>query len=210
MKPFAIDIDDVLAKFADAMWRCLCARYDNVKPVAQWDTFLWADINGVSYEDFISHIISDNLLTDCLPIPGAVRAMQNIQRAGHPIVLITARGYHPEAYELTKAWLVRHEIPFDDLIIVPSGKTKAEAAIGKYPKGFAFMIDDNADNLDHMREAGLVSNPILIDQPWNQSRNDFKMGASRFKTISDFVFSLKNAAEREVRPPFERNYSMVY
>jgi FMN phosphatase YigB (HAD superfamily) len=209
MKPFAIDLDDVLARFADAIHRSLCNRYPNIKPVAQWNTFLWSDINGVPYEDFVQAMIDDGLLTSCVPVPGAVTAMQIIHASGFPIVIITARGYHPDAYALTHAWLTLHGIPFDDLIIVPKGQTKAQAAQHKYPKGFIYMIDDNAENLDHMREAGLVSNPILIDQPWNQDRRDFKVGSSRFKTISDFVFSLKNAAHREASAPFERNYSMV-
>lgn len=210
MKPFAVDIDDVLARFADAAYQSLCARYPNIKPVSQWHTFFWADINNVPYDDFVSMLIEDGLLTSCVPLPGAVLAMQSIHASGTPLVLITARGYHPDGYALTHAWLKHHGIPFDDLIIVPKGMTKAQAAIGKYPKGFIYMIDDNAENLDHMREAGLVSNPILIDQPWNQDRKEFKMGASRFKTISDFVFSLRLAAGREDRVPLERNYSMVY
>lgn len=210
MKPFAVDIDDVLAWFAAAVHKSLCTRYQNIKPVAQWNSFLWSDINDISYDDFIQMMIDDNLLTDCIPVPGAVLAMQKIHASGTPLVLITARGYHPQAYELTHAWLTHHGIPFDDLIIVPKGQTKAQAAMSKYPKGFVYMIDDNADNLDHMRDAGLVSNTILIDQPWNQDRKDFKMGSSRFRTISDFVFSLQYAAGREDRPPLERNFSAIY
>lgn len=210
MKPFAVDIDDVLARFAEAVHKALCARYPNIKPVSQWNTFLWSDINDVPYDDFVRVMIEDKLLTECVPVPGAVLAMQKIRASGATIVLITARGYHPMGYELTHAWLTHHGIPFDDLIIVPKGQTKAQAAVGKYPKGFLYMIDDNADNLDHMRDAGLLSNPILIDQPWNQDRKDFKIGASRFKTISDFVFSLEYAAGRENRAPLERNFSAVY
>lgn len=210
MKPFAIDIDDVLARFADAIHRSLCTRYPNIKPVAQWNSFLWAEINNIPYDDFIQMMIDDNLLATCVPVPGAAHAMQSIRDSGASLVLITARGYHPQGYELTQAWLNHHGIPFDDLIVVPNGLNKAQAAIGKYPKGFTYMIDDNADNLDHMRDAGLVSNPILIDQPWNQERKDFKMGSSRFKTLSDFVFSLQYAAGRASRPELERNYSAVY
>jgi uncharacterized HAD superfamily protein len=210
MKPFGIDIDDVLAKFAPKMHACLNSRYPGIKPVSEWDTFFWSEINGIPYDSFIQHIIEDDLLTTCEAIPSAVRAMNTIRDSGHQIVLITSRGYHPRAYELTHAWLTRNNIPFDDLVIVPAKHTKAQATIGKYPKGFMYMIDDNADNLDDMKEAGLVTNTILIDQPWNQSRKDYKAGISRFQTLSDFVFALKQPALRDNHEPVEQVYRTVY
>lgn len=210
MKPFAVDIDDVLAKFAEAVHKALTARYPLVKPVAQWNSFLWADVNSIPYDDFVQLMIDDNLLATCLPVPGAVRAMQRIRESGTALVLITARGYHPQGYELTHDWLQHHKIPFDDLIIVPKGMSKAQASIGKYPKGFSYMIDDNAENLDHMRNAGLVNNTVLIDQPWNHDRKDYRIGSNRFKTLSDFVFSLQYAAGRENRETSDRNYSVAY
>lgn len=210
MKPFGIDIDDVLARFAPKMFECLNMRYPGIKPVDQWDTFFWSEINGIPYDSFIQHIIEDDLLTTCEAIPSAVRAMKSIKDSGHQIVLITSRGYHPQAYEMTLAWLKANDIPFDDLVIVPARQTKAQATIHKYPKGFMYMVDDNAQNLDDMKEAGLVANTILIDQPWNQSRKDYKAGVSRFKTLSDFVFALKQPAVREDYQPMEPSFRTVY
>jgi uncharacterized HAD superfamily protein len=210
MKPFGIDIDDVLARFAPKMFDCLNKRYPGIKPVEEWDTFFWSEINGIPYDSFIQHIIEDDLLTTCEAIPSAVSAMKRIKDSGHQIVLITSRGYHPQAYALTHAWLTANGIPFDDLIIVPARQTKAQATIHKYPNGFMYMVDDNADNLDHMKEAGLVSNTILIDQPWNQSRKDYKAGVSRFKSLSDFVLALKKPAFRVEHEPQETAYRVVY
>lgn len=191
MKPFAVDIDDVIALFAQAIYPAMTSRYQNVKPVAEWHSFRFSDVNNIPYDAFIQAMIDDDLLSNCHPVTSAIEAMKQIHASGTPIVLITARGYHAQAYALTAAWLAKHDIPYDDLIIVPKGLNKAEASKDKYPKGFIYMIDDNPDNLDDMREAGLVTNTILIDQPWNQDRKDFKIGASRFKSLWDFVQSLK-------------------
>jgi uncharacterized HAD superfamily protein len=209
MKPFAIDIDDVLADLSTAMYPSLKLRYPSVRPVEHWSIFNLSKLFSIPYEGFLQAIVEDKLLENAQPLPGACRAMEQIHQSGHPIVLITSRGFHFDALRVTQEWLARHRIPYDDLIIVPHGMTKAQAAIGKYPKGFLYMIDDSFENLDAMKNAGLVRYPILINQPWNASRKDYAMGGSRFSSLMSFVNNLKKEAFRYERQPFCRDMSMA-
>ena len=182
MKPFAIDIDDVLADLSSGLYQSLKQRYPQMGPISSWSSYSFISDYNISQDDFLQHIIDDGLLASILPLEGAQEAMTALKRAGHHLVMITSRGYHPKAYEVTESWLSKHDIPCDDLIIVPAGMTKDQAAKPHYPKGFHLMMDDHAKNLIDMDKAGLIDNHALIDMPWNQSFDDYRMGKNRFKT----------------------------
>ncbi|WP_338924214.1 hypothetical protein V0M98_39020 (plasmid) [Pseudomonas silesiensis] len=195
MKPIAIDVDDVIAELKHALYASLKKRYPNVEEPSQWSRF---DIHvryGIPIKEFLSIILEDNLLATIPMVRGALKAMHALKDSGRPLVLITSRGYAPPA--ITNAWLNAQGAPYDDLIIVPEGKTKAEAAITRYPEGFLYMIDDYPKNLDDMKSAGLVKNTVLIDQPWNQHRQDYRAGVSRFDSLESFVMSLQRENFKE-------------
>ena len=197
MKPYGVDIDDVLADFSAMLSASLMRRYPNALPHQYWDSFDVCTSFSIDYENFLQHIIDDEIIERCLPFDHAKKAMDQLYACGAEIVLITSRGYHPVAQELTKAWLTKHGIPHSDLIIVPHGQTKAEASIHQYPKGFQAMIDDLPKNLDDMQRAGLTSQPVLITRPWNKDRTDFRLGANRFNSVLDYVNHLKKSYRRD-------------
>lgn len=201
-KPFAVDIDDVLGHLGESLNASLNAMTGRSVPFHHWSHFRFFEFYGIEIEQFLSRIIDEKLLTEMPPCAGAQRALASIREAGSDVVLITARGYHPQAESVTLEWLERHGMHFDDLIIVPEGQSKGEIAQKRYPKGFAVMIDDNANNLDSMKSFGLVQMTVLVDQPWNQSRNDYRHGVNRFSGIYQYVESLKQQAAQPLRREF--------
>lgn len=190
-KPFAVDIDDVLGYLGQLLNASLNTMTDRSVPFEHWSHFRFFEFYGIGVEQFLNHIIDEQLLTTMLPCEGAQQALAAIQQAGSDVVLITARGYHPQAEAVTLEWLDRHGMPFDDLIVVPEGQSKGEVAKRHYPKGFSVMIDDNASNLDSMKSFGLVQQTVLVDQPWNRSRVDYRHGVNRFSGLHQFIESLK-------------------
>ena len=194
MKPFAIDLDDVIGVLKNALYTSLSTRFPHVRPPEFWTSFSLVDLYGITLKQFLDAIVDDGLLSSMPVAAGALEALNAIKDSGIPIVIITSRGYHPDAYAVTKAWLELNCVPYDDLIIVPEGMTKAQAAADRYPSGFLYMIDDYPKNLDDMRAAGLVSRTILISQPWNRTRSDYKQGVSRFDSINGFITQLKEHA----------------
>ena len=190
MKYCAIDIDDVLGPFSAVLNPALNKTFNRKIPVESWVNFNMTPLYGITSEQFFEVIIKQDLLSQMVPYPDTRRALQRLRDEGYHIVLITSRGYHPDALALTLAWLKVHDLPFDDLIIKPEGITKAEAAKDRYPKGFEFMVDDFESNLDHMKEAGMARTLILIDQPWNKARSDYQFGKNRFKSLGQFVEKL--------------------
>lgn len=195
MKPIALDLDDVVVELKYALCASLQKRFPHVENCEKWERFDIYNTYDIPVEEFLSIILEDNLLTEAPMVKGALAAMQALKDTGRPLVLITSRGYAPA--HLTSNWLKEHGAPHDDVVIVPEGKSKAEAAMARYPDGFLYMIDDLPKNLDDMKLAGLVKYTILIDQPWNQHRHDFKDGVSRFKSLESFVTSLQKENFRE-------------
>ena len=71
--------------------------------------------------------------------------------------------YRPEKfYEVTKSWMVLHEIPFDDLILVPARSEKLRVA---EQTGCVAFIDDNQSVCEGLRDMGLVVGQTA--RPWN-------------------------------------------
>lgn len=190
MKYCAIDIDDVLGSLSAVLNPALNQAFNRNIPVESWLSFCMFPLYDITIEQFFDVIINQNLLNKMLPYPDTRRALQRLRDEGYKVVLITSRGYHPDALELTLAWLKAHDLPFHDLIVKPEGITKAQAAKIKYPDGFVFIVDDFDSNLDHMKEDGMARESILIDQPWNRTRADYQFGKNRFKSLGQFVEKL--------------------
>lgn len=62
------------------------------------------------------------------PMPGAVKAMQQLKESGHTLIIYSARTW--AEYELTVDWLKKHEVVYDQLIL---GKPQGD-----------YWIDDRA------------------------------------------------------------------
>ncbi|MBD8089297.1 hypothetical protein IFT48_04820 [Pseudomonas fluorescens] len=187
MKYCAIDMDDVLGSFSAVLCPALNQAFKRKLSVDNWLNFNMTGLYGITFEQFFDVIISQDLLSKMVPYPDTRRALSRLRDAGYIIVLITSRGYHPDALALTQAWLKAHDLAYDHLIIKPEGLSKAQAAKPYYPQGFEFVVDDFDENLDHMREAGMAKELILIDQPWNRARKDFETGHNRYASLGKFV-----------------------
>jgi len=196
-KPFAVDIDDVLGHLGESLNASLNAMTGRAVPFHHWNHFRFFEFYNIDVQTFLKRIIDEKLLSTMPPCVGAPEALKAIREAGADVVLITARGYHPEVESVTVEWLERHGMHFDDLIVVPEGQSKGEVARRRYPKGFEVMIDDNAGNLDSMKSHGLVQNTILVDKPWNHSRHDYRHGINRFKGVAHYVEALKHQHRRD-------------
>lgn len=187
MKFCAIDIDDVLGSFSAVLNPALNRTFKRNVSVEQWTDFVMTAHYDISHQQFHDVIIDQDLLSSIVPYTGTKRALTLLRQAGLGVVLITSRGYHPRGLEVTKAWLTKHDLPYDDLIIKPEGMTKAQAAAEKYPGGFAFMVDDYEPNLDQMGFAGMARELALIDEPWNRANQDFAWGKNRYSSLEQFV-----------------------
>jgi 5'(3')-deoxyribonucleotidase len=190
LKPFAIDLDDVIGPLSAVLCPALNKLSGISMSVSDWHRYDIYNHYGVGYDKFIECIIRNQLLANMPICPTAVDALKAIRDSGRRVVVMTSRGYHPGAREITHDWLACNGAVIDDLIIVPDGMSKGATARLHYPQGFEVMIDDHATNLDSMVEHEMALSTVLIDRPWNKYREDYLFGENRFENLGAYVSSL--------------------
>jgi len=117
----------------------------------------------VPYEDMNNFFVEnvEHLFTVPQPMPGVKKALEIIRRE-HQVYLVTAR--RPEEEEITRKWLVAHEIPFDELMMVGD---RRKWDVCKEHK-LEMFIEDYAGNAIGIAQAGL---PVIIfDAPYNRDQ----------------------------------------
>lgn len=113
------------------------------------------------------------------PMHGTVRLLQLLKQAGHDIVILSGRSI--EAEELTRAWLSRHGVPHDEVLLRSAddlrsnGESKAarlqEWLTANEEAMAALMLDDWPEVRDFMAPLGiptLLVNPVYEDGPMKQ------------------------------------------
>ena len=91
--------------------------------------------------------------------------IKKIVNMGHEFNVISAR-FHSEkmdVYKLTFDWLVKNEIPFDNLFI---NQQKKDVVIAQYKDVLAF-IDDSVQNCIDVRKNTNCKNVVLYEKKYN-------------------------------------------
>lgn len=93
-------------------------------------------------------------------IPGAAAALQALKRAGHELVVVTART--PRVETLTAAWLAYHGITVDRMHFLEGGSKLVTCQ----REGIELFVEDAPHNARALTGGGI---PVLLfDQPHNQ------------------------------------------
>lgn len=168
-KPIAIvDLDDTIFELGPSLCRSLNYHYGKSFTVQDFQSFDLNSLYEISNEQFFKAIISDYLLEDLSPQPGAVSSVNALAETHH-IVLCTSRGYHPEAKFITRNSLRKHLISYDDLVIVENGQTKSQAyeKLGLPPA--AVVFDDAIHNVVDLLEK-TAAEAWMPMTPWNRGK----------------------------------------
>lgn len=159
-----LDLDDVLANLRQSLYEAL-HRVSGVD--RHWSDWTHYDLRRhfppVAHElDRV--LIEQRALESCAPEPGAAELTRTLRARGVAVAIVTARGWHPQARELTRQWLHDHGIAFDRLDVVALGGNKVE--ITSRMEQVALAVDDHPAHVDRYRQSGL---PVLMmDRPWNR------------------------------------------
>ena len=139
----------------------------------------------MSREEFAQMIVDDGMLERCQPEPGAARIMRQLKEEGLQIAILTARGFHPNAREVTLRHLELHGMPVDHLEIVEHQKGKAVPALA-LPNLISY-VDDHVGHLDAIgkafEQAGRDLHMSLMTRPWNEHAS----WHHRITSLDDFV-----------------------
>ncbi len=191
-----IDIDNVISNFDEILLNEFIIHDkelgNNGVPNKNADyitigMFNWAkeEIHNF-YHDHIERIAKSLSLKD-----GAKQYIDKLKQDGHMIYIVTGRdnGEYSDPYTMTKEWLSKFNIYYDDLILTNSyqndkhGKTKV-----CLENGIDIMIDDSAHICNDCIENGIEA--LLMDTPYNQKEHIQRV--HNWNEIYDYISNHEN------------------
>lgn len=164
-KALILDLDDTCLNLRDVLYMSIKNLAGKDIHWQQWDQFHLPSIFGGSFDQFATAWVKDQVLENCTLEPGLFEFLQQAKSMGLAIHALSARGWHPQGYEITCDFINKHKLPFDGIHIVDHSKTKAEYMLDNFVDIHSF-VDDNFDHYMKATDAGI--NSYLVNRPWNQ------------------------------------------
>jgi len=180
-------MDDVLVNMRASLQVVLDDYSGTTVPYENWHTYCVNNYYpSVTDDVFNNLVIKSDIFRTADPISGTIEGMNMLSEQGYNLHIVSARGFHPDAHNITKQWLLDNGVPFDTISISHYGEPKSHT-YAKLNYKFAFMLDDHVSNIQDAAESTLVSHPILISAPWNLSRSEYVTGHNRFDCVGKFA-----------------------
>ncbi|MDA1337299.1 MAG: hypothetical protein O3C23_00820 [bacterium] len=145
---------------------------------------LYDELKGKGFsldKDILENEFTDRVKRDLSLYKESMEAIENIQKQGMPVVILTAG---EEVIQKTKVAIT--QISYDELIIVPRAKEKVAiltTLLKKYGKPL-FVFDNRADILDLMREEFQDSSDVVTAWVHRES-SDFPKGQYEHIEVKD-------------------------
>lgn len=168
-----IDVDGVLAKTSEkvlALYNKEYAKAVSVEDLIFWEYEKCPNLDAKAGEMFFrKDFFKDIEVTD-----GAQEMVRSLLSMGHDLIIATAvfRNGYEDRHEWLSKWFP--EIPESNYIF----GARKDLLAGDV------LLDDKVSNLI----GGSTSIPVLLDQPWNQTRSyPEAKSIARVKSLSDFI-----------------------
>jgi len=181
-----LDLDDVLANLRESLYQVM---YRTTGINTHWREWTHYDL-GRHYQLDDTRLevalMDEKALESCQPEPGAAAMTQALNELGFELIIITARGWHPNAHALTRDWLVQHDIRHDTLHVTQLGGNKLEAL--DTHAHIALAVDDHPNNLRRYQQAGIAT--LMPSRPWNADYHD-ALRIDDLQAIVDYARTLQ-------------------
>jgi uncharacterized HAD superfamily protein len=165
-----VDVDDVLSETTRSICELLERRTGRVVDYRSLESFELGESLRLAPDelrDFMDAIHSDDHLGALAPLDGAAETLDGWSARGAHIAVLTGRP--PQAHAVTRAWLERHQMPFDRLDSVDKyGRFTGGVHFDEILRErFAWAIEDNLDVALKLAER-CAERVLLLDRPWNR------------------------------------------
>lgn len=168
----AFDLDEVLGDFWGSLSPVLHDLFPNMPSVSELSDYNGVPAQlGMTDDQFLALLIEHQVLEFEKPVKGAAEFLAGCREQGH-VQVVTARGFHPRARQITEEWLNRWEIPCDDLVITGPGQPKSE----HLTRNVSWFIDDAIHNVLDVKSSGRAQRTAIMVRPWNK----------RWRYVADF------------------------
>lgn len=162
-----LDIDDVLSNTHEVLikYAQIFAETYLSRNIAKYDSNNFREVLDCTPEEEQKYYRTyyTTVLKELIPKSGVKEILTKMQEEGHKIILITVRSdkeCEGSAYEITKEWLEKYKIPYDELI---TGAFHKKEACANY--GVNVFVDDSVKNCEEVSELDI---PVfLMNAPFN-------------------------------------------
>ena len=158
-----LDLDDVLANLRDALQGILQRETGIDLHWRHWQHYDLRRHYLLESPALDELLMREQVLELCEPEPRAAEATAALVELGLRVVIVTARGWHPRAESISREWLARHGLVYDDLRVVPLGGDKLQAIDDC--QDIRLAVDDHPSHVDRYRQRGIPA--LIMDRPWN-------------------------------------------
>ena len=177
-KIIKIDIDSVIRDIHSEMLHVYNASLFKERQV-NYEDLKDFDVSKVypgllDAEDFFFRVHAEKVFGEAKVCEKAVEGLSKLKKMGHRIILVSAQYKHNMA--LTINWLLRNEIPFDEVCFVQDKSLV---------KG-DFILDDNVENLYSCIPTG--EHLVCLSRPWNSKWTGIRV--TNIVEFADFVDSI--------------------
>jgi hypothetical protein len=160
-----IDLDDTLVDLKEPLMEALNKNTKKDIHWSKWYTFDVPKLYDITHDEFIKICITENVIEKAVIHNKSYEFLDKLNKLGLYTVLITARGWHPDAINLTEHWVSEHNLNIDELIIVGVNESKIHS-IKKF-NNIIFSVDDRIKHCREYTQSGKINNVIVYDAPWN-------------------------------------------
>lgn len=167
MKIAICDLDDCLSDSRTPIMESLNASTGKNIHWNEWHTYDLATTYGIKPKEMFKSLLESNFIETTIADPDAVELIRKLKAAGYYIIIITARGWHENAFTITEKWLRDNNIPFDELHVTTFNEPKSIKVL--HFKNIDIAIDDAYHNILDYESTGKVKHSILMHQPWNKN-----------------------------------------
>lgn len=180
----SFDCDDVLANLFEVFYEEM-SQHTGLSPCLTEFTDFKAITRPFGVEDYPSDLLLErSALERCPVLPGAQEAMEWAKRQDFHVIVVTARGWHPRAYDVTSSWLEKNSMPFDTLHVVPPIGSKT----GEFDRydNILCHIDDCKTHVESARMHKNIKNSIVMSKSWNFDYPDHHDNVHRLDSLRGF------------------------
>lgn len=166
-KHAVIDLDDTLSGLRYPLMDTMNRLKNKNIHWEKWGVLDIEQLYGITNDEFLLIAGENFLLERSQPHPEAREFMYKLHNAGLETTILTARGWHPRAKEMTQNWLNLYDIPHTQIVVCNLECTKADYI--RHMDNVLFTIDDSPRHCNgySTMELNRPEYVFVYDMPWN-------------------------------------------
>jgi uncharacterized HAD superfamily protein len=203
-KTIYVDLDDVLCQAARRFLLIVEREFGKrvaYEELTNFDVGQSCGLTPVEADELYRIVHRPEELLAMEPVREAVAALEDWQRQGFEIAIVTGRP--PDSLEISIAWLAKHKISHSSFTVVdkygrfPTENVRAMRLEDLTRQEFCWAVEDSLPMARFL--AGRMKLPVaLIDRPWNRCESDPE-GVSRYIDWQNMVATMSRRARSDGR-----------